>query len=104
MSTLGRRYLVHIRLGAGKPATNRIKSAAQDVQEVLETLTMIFQQVLKALVTGYLSSIHKRTQREFKQDFWYQPDELLPERFPNLARQSRLERVKAKDSPFDQRN
>lgn len=40
MAQIGRRYLVHVRLGAGKPALNRIKQAAEGVQEVLERLAL----------------------------------------------------------------
>lgn len=40
MATLGRRYLVHIRLGAGKPATNRVERSAAGVKEILVRLSL----------------------------------------------------------------
>lgn len=40
MAQLGRRYLVHVRIGKGTPALNRIKIAAEGVQRVLESLTI----------------------------------------------------------------
>lgn len=40
MTAIGKRYLVHIRIGSGKPPLHRIKQAAAGVKEVLESLTV----------------------------------------------------------------
>jgi len=45
---------------------------------------LIYQQVFEALSPGYLNSIRSRTNKEFGQDWWWQPGELTPERAPNL--------------------
>ena len=44
---------------------------------------LIWQNVLESLSPGYLSSIRRRTQREYGQDFWWQLGETSPERAPN---------------------
>lgn len=45
---------------------------------------LISQQVFEALSPGYLSSIRSRTQKEYNQDWWWQPGEVTPDRPPNL--------------------
>jgi hypothetical protein len=46
---------------------------------------LIWQQVMESLSPGYLSSIRRRTQREFQQQWWWEPGEHAPERLPNLG-------------------
>lgn len=45
---------------------------------------LIWQQVMEALSPGYLQNIKRRMMREYQQDSWWQPGELLPERAPDL--------------------
>ena len=40
MSQIGRRYLVHIRIGATKPVTARLEKAAAGVKQILESLVV----------------------------------------------------------------
>ena len=46
---------------------------------------LIWQQVMEALDPGYLSSIRRRTMREYSQDWWWEPGELAPERLPDFG-------------------
>ena len=46
---------------------------------------LVLQQVLESLSPGYLSSIRRRTQREFDQQWWWEPGETMPERLPDLG-------------------
>lgn len=46
---------------------------------------LIFQQVQEALSPGYLDHVRARTMREFRQDWWWGPGELTPERAPDLS-------------------
>ena len=46
---------------------------------------LIWQQVMESMNPGYLSSMRRRTQREYGQDFWYEPGEITPSRAPNLG-------------------
>lgn len=46
---------------------------------------LVWQQALEALSPGYLSSIRRRTQREYGQDWWWGLGETTPERAPNLS-------------------
>ncbi len=47
---------------------------------------LVFQQIMEALNPGYLTSMRRRTQREFRQQWWYEPGELTPERAPDLGK------------------
>jgi hypothetical protein len=46
---------------------------------------LVWQQVMEALSPGYLSSIRRRTQREYGQDWWYDLGETTPSRLPNFG-------------------
>ena len=46
---------------------------------------LVWQQALEALSPGYLRSMRKRVQKEFNQEFWWKPGELLPERGPDFG-------------------
>ncbi len=47
---------------------------------------LIFQQVFEFLSPGYLANMRQRTQRDYNQQWYWQPGELLPERGPDLGR------------------
>jgi hypothetical protein len=47
---------------------------------------LIFQQVFEAMSPGYLASVRSRTLKEYRQDWWWQPGALTPERGPELGR------------------
>ena len=47
---------------------------------------LVWQQVMEALSPGYLSSIRRRTQREFGQDWWYDVGESVPSRMPDFGK------------------
>ena len=46
---------------------------------------MVWQQVMEALNRGYLSSIRRRTAREYGQDWWWDLGEPAPDRMPNFG-------------------
>jgi hypothetical protein len=46
---------------------------------------LIFNQVFEAMSPGYLTSMRRRTERDYNQSWWYEPGELLPERLPDLG-------------------
>lgn len=46
---------------------------------------LIWQRVMDSLNPGYLSSMRRRTAKEYDQDWWWSPGETLPERMPNLG-------------------
>ncbi len=46
---------------------------------------LVLHQVMDALSPGYLANIRSRTMREYGQDWWWRPGELLPDRGPNLG-------------------
>jgi hypothetical protein len=45
---------------------------------------LVWQQVMEALSPGYLSSIRRRTMREYGQDWWWDVGETAPSRLPNF--------------------
>ncbi len=47
---------------------------------------LVWQQVMEALSPGYLSSIRRRTMREYGQNWWYDLGEPLPSRMPDLGK------------------
>ncbi len=46
---------------------------------------LIWQQVMESLSPGYLSSIRRRTAREYGQDWWWDVGETAPGRLPNFG-------------------
>lgn len=46
---------------------------------------LIWQQVMESLSPGYLSSIRRRTAKEYGQDWWWDVGEPLPERMPDFG-------------------
>lgn len=47
---------------------------------------LVWQQVMEGLSPGYLSNIRSRTLKEYRQDWWWTPGEVTPERAPDLGR------------------
>jgi hypothetical protein len=47
---------------------------------------LIWQNVMESLSPGYLASIRQRTQREYGQQWWWEPGEATPDRGPALER------------------
>ncbi len=47
---------------------------------------LFWQRVMDAVSPGYLNAIRQRTQKEYGQEWWWQPGETTPERGPNLGR------------------
>lgn len=47
---------------------------------------LIWQNVMEFLSPGYLSNIRQRTAKEYGQQWYWQPGELMPERAPDLSR------------------
>jgi len=47
---------------------------------------LVWQRVMESLSPGYLSHIRQRTQKEYGQDWWWQPGESSPERPPDLKK------------------
>jgi len=45
---------------------------------------LIWQQVMEGLSPGYMSSIRRRTEKDYNQSWWWEPGELTPERAPDL--------------------
>lgn len=46
---------------------------------------LIWQRVMESLNPGYLSSIRRRTAKEYDQDWYWSPGETFPERAPNFG-------------------
>ncbi len=46
---------------------------------------LVWQQVMESLSPGYMSSIRRRTQREYGQDWWWEPGETSPDRLPDFG-------------------
>ena len=46
---------------------------------------LVWQQVMESLSPGYLSSIRRRTQREYSQNWWWDLGEPAPERMPDFG-------------------
>jgi hypothetical protein len=46
---------------------------------------LIFQRLQEYFSPGYLASVRSRTQREFGQDYWWNPGEPTPDRAPDLG-------------------
>jgi len=46
---------------------------------------LVFQQIFESLSPGYLSSIRRRTMRDYDQDWWWQLGESTPERAPDFG-------------------
>lgn len=45
---------------------------------------MIFQRAFEALSPGYLGNMRRKMQRDYNQDWWWNPGELSPRRAPNF--------------------
>jgi hypothetical protein len=41
---------------------------------------------MEALNPGYLTSMRRRTQREYGQQWWWEPGDVAPERAPDFAK------------------
>lgn len=46
---------------------------------------MIFHELQESLSPGYLSKMRRRAQREFGQQYWWEPGDVVPGRAPDLA-------------------
>lgn len=46
---------------------------------------LVWQRMMEQLSPGYLDTIRQRTQRDYGQDWWWQPGEVAPERAPALS-------------------
>ncbi len=46
---------------------------------------MIFHQLQEHFSPGYLRKMRRRAQREFNQQYWWEPGEITPDRGPDLA-------------------
>lgn len=46
---------------------------------------LIFHQIQEMLAPGYLSQMRRRAQREFGQQYWWEPGELTPDRAPDIT-------------------
>jgi hypothetical protein len=46
---------------------------------------LVWQQAMDAMSPGYINSMRKRTAKEYDQDWWWKPGELLPERAPDFG-------------------
>lgn len=46
---------------------------------------LIFQNIQEALNPGYLSAVRSRTEREYGNEWWWEPGETMPARLPNLG-------------------
>lgn len=46
---------------------------------------LIWQRVMESASPGYLASIRSRTQKDYHQDWWWQPGEIAPSRAPDIA-------------------
>ena len=49
---------------------------------------MIFHRMQEYFSPGYLSTMRSRAYREFGQQFWWEPGEVMPDRAPNVGRSS----------------
>ncbi|MAR93331.1 MAG: hypothetical protein CML06_21015 [Pseudomonadales bacterium] len=47
---------------------------------------MIYHELQEFLSPGYLAQMRRRAAREFKQSYWWEPGETLPDRAPDLSR------------------
>lgn len=47
---------------------------------------MIWMQVMEMLSPGYLNTIRQQTQKDYGQDWWYRPGDVLPDRPPNVEK------------------
>jgi hypothetical protein len=47
---------------------------------------LVWQQVMEQLNPGYLTSMRRRTAREYGQEWWWDPGEPTPERAPDLGK------------------
>lgn len=46
---------------------------------------LIFNNVMESLSPGYLNSIRRRSMKEQNQDWWYDPSDTIPDRWPDLG-------------------
>ena len=47
---------------------------------------MIFHELQELLSPGYLAQMRRRAAREFKQSYWWEPGDALPDRAPDFSR------------------
>jgi len=45
---------------------------------------LVWQQVFEQLSPGYLNTIRRRMQKDYNQDWWWQPGDVAPERLPDV--------------------
>jgi len=46
---------------------------------------LMFHQLQEYLSPGYLEKMRKRSEKEYGQQFWWEPGEPVPERAPDMA-------------------
>ena len=46
---------------------------------------LVFHQLQEMMSPGYLGRIQSRARREFGQEWWWTPGEVIPDRAPNFA-------------------